>query len=252
MPRTVLLSLPRQKGKHYGHNISETVAEVVREFDIGDKLGYIVTDNASNNTTCLQFLSEEFGFVGPEHHVRCAGYVLNLVAKAVLFGSDVDAFESDLQDLSFEEYELSKWRKKGPTGKLHNVIKYITGSPQRIEAFEDIQRKHNRGGTILKLVKDNLTRWNSFDDYAERAITLRAQIDDFIEEERDQWSSFRRRPELKRHERRYARGKEPSVLRDQLTSDDWSVVIQYHEILQPFKNATLHLQGQIGGCTGAI
>ena len=251
-PRTVLLSLPRQKGRHCGQNISETVAEVIREFDISDKLGYIVTDNASNNTTCLQFLSEEFGFVGPENHVRCAGHVLNLVAKAILFGSDVDAFESDLHDLSSEEHELSKWRKKGPTGKLHNVVKYITGSPQRIEAFEDIQRKHNRGGTILKLVKDNLTRWNSFDDCAKRAITLRACIDDFIEEERDQWSSFRRRPELKRHERRYARGKEPSVLRDQLTSDDWSVVIQYHEILQPFKHATLHLQGQIGGCTSAI
>jgi hypothetical protein len=35
--------------------------------------------------------------------VRCAGHVLNLVAKAVLFGSDVDAFESELQDLSLEE-----------------------------------------------------------------------------------------------------------------------------------------------------
>lgn len=61
--------------------------------------------------------------------MRCAGHVLNLVAKAILFGSDVDAFESDLHDLSSEEHELSKWRKKGPTGKLHNVVKYITGSP---------------------------------------------------------------------------------------------------------------------------
>lgn len=29
-------------------------------------------------------------------------------------------------------------------------------------------------------------------------------------------------------------------------------MVQYHGILRPFKSATLHLQGQIGGCTGAI
>jgi hypothetical protein len=138
VPKTVLLSLPRQKGRHCGHRISETVAEVIREFDIGNKLGYFITGNASNDATCLQFLGEEFNFSASERHVRCAGHVLNLVAKAVLFGSDVDAFESELQDLSLEEQELGRWRKKGPTGKLHNVVKYITASPQRIETFEDI------------------------------------------------------------------------------------------------------------------
>ncbi|KAL1581732.1 hypothetical protein WHR41_09424 [Cladosporium halotolerans] len=254
-PRTVLLNLPRENGKHCGHNILEIVAEVIREFDIGSKLGYFVTGNASNNTTYLHFLGEEFGFGSAERHVRCAGHVLNPVAAAVLFWKDLDAFETKLQDLNVEEHELMKWRKKGPAGKLHNVVRYITGSPQRIEAFENIQRRNNtgtEGGIVLKLVKDNVTRWNSFDDCVERAIALRACIDDFIEEERDSWSYFQRRPDLKRHERRYVKGKEPSVLRDQLTSDDWDVVIQYHEILRPSKSATLYLQGQIGGCTGTI
>jgi hypothetical protein len=255
VPRTVLLSLPRQKGRHCGYGISGTIAEVIREFDIGNKLGYFVTDNASNNATCLQFLGGEFNFIAPERHVRCAGHVLNLVAKAILFGSDVDAFESELRDLNVEEQELGRWRKKGPTGRLHNIVRYITASPQRIEAFEDIQRKNSAGesdGTVLKLVKDNLTRWNSFDDCAERAIKLRASIDDFIEEERDKWMNYQRRPDQRRHEKRYKKGKEPSILQDQLSSDDWNVVVQYHEILRPFKSATLYLQGQIGDRTGAI
>lgn len=42
------------------------------------------------------------------------------------------------------------------------------------------------------------------------------------------------------------------MLQDQLSSDDWDVVVQYHEILRPYKSATLHLHGQIGGRTGAI
>jgi hypothetical protein len=54
VPKTVLLSLPRQKGRHCGHRILETIAEVIREFDIGNKLGYFITGNVSSNaTTCL-------------------------------------------------------------------------------------------------------------------------------------------------------------------------------------------------------
>lgn len=101
--------------------------------------------------------------------MRRAGHVLNPIAKAVLFDSDVDAFESELQDLSFEEQELGRWRKQRPTAKLHIVVNYITASPQRVEAFEDIQRKNTADGNNfapLKLVKDNLTRSNSFDDCA--------------------------------------------------------------------------------------
>lgn len=160
VPRTVLLSLPRPKGRHSGYGISGTVTEVIREFAIGNKLGYFVTDNASNKATCLQFLGEEFNFIASERHVRCAGHVLNLVAKAILFGSDVDAFESELQDLNIEEQKLGRWRKKGPTGRLHNIVRYITASPKRIEAFEDIQPRNSADecyDTVLKLVKDNLT-----------------------------------------------------------------------------------------------
>jgi len=45
--------------------------------------------------------------------------------------------------------------------KLHDVVKYITASPQLIETFEDIHRKNSAGendGTVLKLAKDNSTR----------------------------------------------------------------------------------------------
>lgn len=72
-----------------------------------------MTDNASNNSTRHQFLCEEFNFSPSERHVRCAGQVLNLLAKAIFFGSDVDILKFELQDLSFGEQGLSKWRRKG-------------------------------------------------------------------------------------------------------------------------------------------
>lgn len=60
---TVLVAMPRQKGSHTGVNIADTVSEVLAEFGLhSTKLGNIVTDNASNNQTCLEQLGKEHGF----------------------------------------------------------------------------------------------------------------------------------------------------------------------------------------------
>jgi hypothetical protein len=55
----------------------------------------------------------------------------------VLFGSDVDTFEPELCT-SVKELELQQWRKKGPIRRLHNLVKYITHSASRREAFYEI------------------------------------------------------------------------------------------------------------------
>jgi hypothetical protein len=39
--------------------------------------------------------------------------------------------------------------------------------------------------------------------------------------------------------------KEPSLLADLLTADDWSVITQYVNLLQPLKRATILLQGYV-------
>jgi hypothetical protein len=70
--------------------------------------------------------------------VRCLGHIINLAAKAFLFGKDADAFE-DGTDTARKNGHLEalreEWRKQGPVGKLHNTIKFIRMTPQRREAF---------------------------------------------------------------------------------------------------------------------
>jgi hypothetical protein len=66
-----------------------------------------------------------------KRHVRCIGYIINLVAYQVLFGSDIEAFKKELKNVTAEEVALQEWRKKGPIGKLHNVIRYILYSSKR-------------------------------------------------------------------------------------------------------------------------
>jgi hypothetical protein len=54
------------------------------------------------------------------------GHVINLVAYKVLFGSDIESFEHKLKHaVTAEAVKLAAWRRKGPIGKLYNIIRYI-------------------------------------------------------------------------------------------------------------------------------
>ncbi|KAF8430367.1 hypothetical protein EV426DRAFT_504890, partial [Tirmania nivea] len=63
--------------------------------------------------------------------LRCIGHVINLVVKAFLYGYEfMEESESDSED---SEKVATSWRKRGPYGKLRNVITYICWTPQRRE-----------------------------------------------------------------------------------------------------------------------
>jgi len=114
VPTTTLLALPRQRGKHTGERLAETISEIIHAFSLQDKVGSFITDNASSNDTCLEHLAEELGFVAKECWIRCSGHTFNLVAQAVLFGSNWQAFELEIENATLEEQLLLHWRKKGP------------------------------------------------------------------------------------------------------------------------------------------
>lgn len=66
-------------------------------------IGFFVLDNASNNDTAIQYLEilDDLEICASTQRLRCAGHVIQLVAKAMLFGSDTEIYESILQE--FEE-----------------------------------------------------------------------------------------------------------------------------------------------------
>jgi hypothetical protein len=56
-------------------------------------------------------IGRELGFDSRLRRGRCIGHIINLAAKALLFGSSDDAFEKQLF-----------WLKKGHVGKLYNLV----------------------------------------------------------------------------------------------------------------------------------
>jgi hypothetical protein len=72
-----------------------------------------------------------------ERRLRCLGHILNLAAKAFLFGKDVeDALDFEVAEFAKDKIEVRQalelllfWRK------LHNLILWISRTPERVEAF---------------------------------------------------------------------------------------------------------------------
>src|SRR5690348_8736732 len=120
-------------------------------------------------------------FLYINRRLRCVGHMLNLVAREILFGNDPDALQEEIRPAKEELKDLEIWRKKGPIGKLHNIVKYISWSSQRQHLFEEIQEieiarlpDNDPAKKICKLVEDQETRWNSSYDMIERAVMLRS------------------------------------------------------------------------------
>jgi hypothetical protein len=114
------------QGSHTAANLKAQILGIVRYFGLETTLGYTITDNTSENRAYLNLLADELTFDTGKRHVLCIGHVINLMAYKVLFGSDVESCEHELEYIVIAEaVKLATWRRKGPISKLHNIIRYI-------------------------------------------------------------------------------------------------------------------------------
>lgn len=251
-----------------GKVIAGVVVDVLEDFAICDKIGFLTLDNASNNDTLMEELGRRMGIDPVERHVRCLGHIINLVVKDFLFGKNFAVFEQNLHDgelNSTEEYKA--WVKKGPVGKLHNLTQEVHRSAPYTEALLAVQDMRisavggdgttSAGGDgtaqlgrkttrkkALKFVTDNATRWLSQYHMIQRALVLRPFYRHFLIEAEDRWRAKHARKGTgvplagKQH-------KHPQFLDidNQLTDEDWEVLEIMARILVEFEIVVKMLQG---------
>ena len=71
----------------------------------------------------MEEISIKLGFELKSRRIRCFGHILNLVAKALLFGHSIDAFKDEVNGkLIFDARQYKIWQRKGPIGKLYNLV----------------------------------------------------------------------------------------------------------------------------------
>jgi len=110
-----------------------------------------------------QQLSEQgISFNPIERLLGCFGHLINLVAKAFLWGTDAEAFQAEItnhQELQQVAEELATLCRKGPLGKLYNIIVWISRTPQRRDRFsEHVKKALGPGTKAFSLINGNSTR----------------------------------------------------------------------------------------------
>jgi len=236
---STVLGLQRFRGRHTGENQAKHFWDIVKTYQITEKIGYFTLDNATNNDTALQYISKYLHDLGIEFNpikrrLRCFGHIINFTVKAFLWGTNSEAFEMETEshrELQEETAELEAWRQKGPLGKLYNIITWITRSPQRRDRFEEkVIHALGTDTKALALVPGNTTRWGSDYDALTRTFDLRELLEEFV-------ASAIRRNEDGEHDRL------PSSLQyDELSITDWDTLRGIMDILEPFHHWQLKLQ----------
>jgi len=171
--------------------------------------------------------------------------ILNLVARSVLFGRDKDAIEDEQAEKEMAERDITAWRRDGPLGRRRNLIFLVRDSNTLTERYQEIQKRpplvdehgDEKPNTHM-LVAPNDTRWNSFYLAMDRAIEQHAVLAELLDDEMGTWNRYLR----KVHPGGISKAM-PVILLDYLSTEDWSVISQYHNVMKPLCGATLRFQG---------
>jgi hypothetical protein len=83
----LLLGLRRNRDSHNGENMGKLVLEILKEYEIHNRFGYFVLDNASSNDNAVKTILQEYNISSQYklRRLRCFGHIINLVAQAFLF-----------------------------------------------------------------------------------------------------------------------------------------------------------------------
>jgi hypothetical protein len=137
--QTAILVFKEMTDCHDGKAITANVLAVIDDYNLRDKVGFFVLDNVSSNDTAVAVLGETLQFNPKVRRLHCVGYILNLVAQQLLFGSDFEKFESEVACVANLREEVKAWQAQGPIGIVAMIVQWINKSPGCVKRFEDSQ-----------------------------------------------------------------------------------------------------------------
>ncbi|KAJ0136861.1 putative Cell division control protein 2 [Fusarium oxysporum f. sp. albedinis] len=227
-PQKCVLGLPELTERYTGENIAGQINEIIREYEISDKLGYFTLDNAGNNKTSMGELGLEFGFDWEKRW---------MLSREVFEGLHTAA----------KEHEV--WRRRGSVGKWHNFAVEVSRSDMWTDMLKKVQavesqlsddaqlKKHRPVGVVV----DNATRWLSQFSMIERALVLRPFYNSFVQRASNEWEkvNLTRAGHIKKG------SKLPFFLKEEnrMTADDWHVLGTLYDILLDFQLVVRGLEG---------
>jgi hypothetical protein len=198
-----------------------------------------VGDNAtSNDAKLIEGLNLHPNVnIDASHRICCAGHIINLIAKATIYGEGVSKWEEELAAVAPKE-QFRLFRQLGIVGRLHNFLNAVCVSHKRRELFNKVQGevydKLLPSFATLELRQDGGVRWNSVYLMLLRCLELKEAIKRFIRRlwDKDDDNTSDASDDL-----------DYSPLTDKLTDDDWDDVKELINFLQAPYEMTKRLEG---------
>jgi len=249
-----LLDFTEVDWSHSGINLSEHIHEVLFKYDICEKLFCITTDNASNNDTTCEELSDRLyeshsiNWNWEENHIGCLAHVLNLSVQAFLKNikvtemSEAERFAlpsaAPAQSSRAPPPPAKKYSKHSrktqpkdtnpPTTINTNDLDFASTIKKlrKISAAINWPRSRTRDFWLfadakrlkrMKAIQDNDTRWSATCNMIKRAVYLRPAIDPWIKT-REELQEFA------------------------LSDREWELAEFLLRFLEPFRRATTTIQ----------
>ncbi|OXV05242.1 hypothetical protein Egran_06990, partial [Elaphomyces granulatus] len=227
--RNFLLSIPEIEGKHSGINIAETALTILNEFDILDRLGYTITDNASSNSVALEVMANELDFNKDHKRLRCMGHTINLIAKALQ--EDIECFvEAAVEGRSSHKTWLLERDNETRWNSTYKTICRAIELRQPVDAFID----------------QEIDVWDQYEKRQTRKRTRtgqkasrRAAITDSSDDDENILSNEEDDDEALAQPKRKGKLKKQPTIIDALCNEDWYILIEYKVILEPLWEATM-------------
>jgi hypothetical protein len=212
-----LLDFTEVDWSHSGINLAEHIHEVLFKYGICEKLFCITTDNAGNNDTTCEELSDclyeshSIDWNWEENHIGCLAHVFNLAVQAFLKNIKVtEMSEAERFALPSAAPAHVSRAPPPPSTKPHKRARKAQPKPPELHISTNT-RDHDFGSTIkkfrkisaainwprsrtrdfwlfckakglklMKAVHDNDTRWGSTCNMLKRGIYFRDAIDPWV------------------------------------------------------------------------
>ncbi|TKA55306.1 hypothetical protein B0A49_13415 [Cryomyces minteri] len=227
-----LLAFPELHFGHGGAEVAPYFMETLKHYEIERKLGYITSDNHGANDKLLRVISSELAKQDPpiewdpvQHRCRCFGHIVNLATQAFMFAEDSQAISIAEQRVANSQSETIDEALTEPVTQDKKQGWHATEPVQKLYNFMIACRNmvyHNEFKTLSggrSISKPGDTRWNGWFLMIEQGFQLRPAVVTMID---------RHDTDLEQH---------------RLTMDDWRVLQETLEFLQPFYEVTKLLEG---------
>ncbi|KAF7174372.1 hypothetical protein CNMCM6106_008623 [Aspergillus hiratsukae] len=168
LPSEILLGFEPLHGSHSGANLSAVLFDLLQQYKITDRVLSITTDNAFNNVTLMESIqdsiqSNQISTDTAIIRVPCIAHVIQLSLQKLLGQMKANP-KNETMEINWSEARSQSLRARQQKREIADTLNkvralaiFINASPQRREAFYDLQSEAPK----LVPIQDVKTRWNS-------------------------------------------------------------------------------------------